>query len=566
MATQDSWQAVVAALEAEGVEYVFGMPGTAKILYNALYDSKTVRAVHSREQSSGVFMAMSYSRACGRHGVCYGGPGPGMTNLMSGLLEAYATCTPLIVLSTCVSTELEGLPGFQEADQLSMAKPVTKWAVRVNDPRRVPWAMRRAFSVSMNGKPGPVYIEIPFDISLKTVDMPNYIPAKYPIRCNGSPGDIQDAIELISESERPLLVCGGGTILSQAYEEVSSLVDVYHVPVMTSASGRGIISEENPLALGLTGLYATNLGREIYLQSDLLITVGTRNEQFETGDWKMFPEGAKLIHIDIDPFEMQRNWISDVPVVGDAKTVLAHIIQGLSAIPGSELRWKGRADSIARAKAAYEKEVREECATSAVPIASKRVVKELNDVFGHDTVLVNENGSQDVWSYSFPYCRVLDAGCCVPPGNQTCMGAGVAGAIGVKLARPHQKVVCVTGDGAFQMYMRELPTAVQNRAPVTYVILNNSYLGWVRLHQKELGDRYICTSFDTEPDYAQIAEASGCYGENVSDPEMIAPALRRALDANGRGIPAVLNFKVDWTDIPVGLAYYYRTIHGYKRI
>ena len=165
MATKDSWQAVVAALEAEGVEYVFGMPGTAKILYNALYDSKTVRAVHSREQSSGVFMAMGYSRASGKHGVCYGGPGPGMTNLMSGLLEAYATCTPLIVLSTCVSTELEGLPGFQEADQLSMAKPVTKWAVRVNDPRRVPWAMRRAFSVSMNGKPGPVYIEIPFDFA-----------------------------------------------------------------------------------------------------------------------------------------------------------------------------------------------------------------------------------------------------------------------------------------------------------------------------------------------------------------------------------------------------------------
>lgn len=201
MARQDSWQAVVSALEAEGVEYVFGMPGTAKILYNALYDSgRTIRAVHSREQSSAVFMAMGYSRASGRHGVCHGGPGPGMTNLMSGLLEAYATCTPLIVLSTCVSTELEGLPGFQEADQLSMARPVTKWAVRVNDPRRVPWAMRRAFSVSMNGKPGPVYVEIPFDLSLKAVDMTDYVRAKYPIRFNGSPGDVQDAVKKTTSS------------------------------------------------------------------------------------------------------------------------------------------------------------------------------------------------------------------------------------------------------------------------------------------------------------------------------------------------------------------------------
>ena len=242
----DSWQAVVAALQEEGVKYVFGMPGTAKILYNALYDCPEITAVHAREQSSGVFMAMGYARAAGKHGVCYGGPGPGFTNLLSGLLEAYATCTPLIVLSTSASTKLEGLPAFQEADQLAMVKPVTKWAVRVTAPERVPWAMRRAFSVSMNGKPGPVYLEIPSDLSLQQVEMPDYVPARYPIRSNGAPEDLAAAVELIAQSERPLLICGGGTILSGAYAEVAGLVDTCQIPVMTSASGRGIIAEEHP--------------------------------------------------------------------------------------------------------------------------------------------------------------------------------------------------------------------------------------------------------------------------------------------------------------------------------
>ena len=315
----------------------------------------------------------------------------------------------------------------------------------------------------------------------------------------------------------------------------------------------------------MTGLYFTEMSREVYYQSDLLITVGTKNEQFETGDWKMFPKGARLIHIDIDPFEIQRNWLPDAVVVGDAKIVLAEIAARLAAAKGGKGRWAKWAAEVTARKMAYVQAVREECAAAgATPIKSKRVVNEVNQVFGHNTVLVNENGSQDVWSYHFPYYQVLDAGCCVPPGAQTCMGFGVAGAIGAKLARPEAKVVCITGDGAFQMYMRELPTAAQYKAPLTYVVLNNSYLGWVRFHQKELDSRFICTSFDVQPDLAQIAQACGCYGENVTDPREITPALQRALAANGQGKPAVLSFQVDWNDMPPGLLYYYRTLYGYK--
>jgi acetolactate synthase-1/2/3 large subunit len=557
MRKKNCWEMIVSALEAEEVEYVFGMPGSSKLLYDAMYESKKVRPVHAREQSSGVFMAIGYSRVSGKHGVCYGGPGPGMTNMISGMMEAYATCTPLIILSATASTQTRGLPAFQEADQLEMARAVTKWAVRVDSPSRIPWAIRRAFAVSMNGKPGPVYLEIPSDISVAKVAMPDYVRAEYPIRCAGDPERVEQAVELILNSKRPVLFCGGGTILSRAFDQVRAIVDQYRIPIATSASGRGIISENHPLAIGLTGVYSTEFTRQIISEADLLISVGTRNEQFETANWSCLPPGCRLIHIDIDPFEISRNWLPDVAVVGDAALVLAEINSRLAEVENSSDTWRTRADVIVEAKEAFCVKVDEECRTDSIPIRSKRVVREVNRVFGDNTILVNENGSQDLWSYHFPYYRVADEGCCVPPGAQTCMGFGVAAAIGAKLAKQDRNVVCITGDGAFQMYMRELGTARQHDAPITYVILNNSCLGWIKVLQQRMGERYVCSSFDPSPDFAKIASAYECYGENVYKPSDIKPALRRALDANRHGIPAAVSFTVDWTEVPSGFNYYY---------
>lgn len=560
MVERNCWEAVVSALEAEGVEYVFGMPGSSKMLYDALYDSGKIRSIHARDQLSGVFMATGYSRVSGKHGVCYGGPGPGMTNMISGLLEADAMCAPLIILSASVSTELRGLPGFQEAEQLELAKPVTKQTIRVESPERITWAIRRAFQISMNGKPGPVYVEIPYDVSLTRVKMPEYMKAKPFLRYAGDPEQISEAARLMLDSRRPVLFCGGGVILSGAFAETKRIVDDYHIPIFTSASGRGVISEDHPLALGLTGVYSTEFSRKLLGEADLIIAVGTRCEQFETANWKCLPSGCKLIHIDIDPLEIARNWIPDVGVVGDAALVLSEICDLLDAAEGSSNLWRERGNDIARMKRAFCSKVDEECMTDEIPIRSKRVVREVNSVFGKNTILVNENGSQDLWSYHFPYYKVLGEGCCVPPGAQTCMGFGVAAAVGAKLAKPDHKVVCIAGDGAFQMQVHALGTARQHNAAITYVVLNNSCLGWIKVLQQRAGERFICTSFDPSPDFAKIAEAYGCYGENVSLPGKIRPALERALDANKRGIPALVSFDVDWLEVPSGFEYYYGPI------
>lgn len=545
MAERYAWQAVVEALEAEEVPFVFGIPGSTRFLYDALYDSKRVKAVLVREETSGVFMAMAQSRITGRPAVCFGSPGPGVANLVPGLLEALSACSPVIALGASASTRHEGMGVFQEADQMAMMAPVTKWQTRVLQAEKVPWAMRRAFSIAASGKPGPVYVEIPADVALRPAEIAPYAPCP---RVPGPRGDstaIEAAAEVIASAKRPLLVAGGGAVLSGAREELTALAELRQAPVMTTPCGRGAISEDHPLALGLVGLYFTKVGEKAYGEADLLITIGSRNEDFQTGGWRYFPKGAKLVQIDIDPFEIGRNWVPDVAIVGDARLVLRDLLEALGERKRSA-RWdESWGAELARQNEAYRAQVVAECLTDVVPIRSKRVVKELNQVFGTDAILVNENGGQDLWTYYCPYYQVTGTGQCVAPGEQTCMGFGVAGAIGAKLAAPHKRVVCVTGDGAFQMFMKELPTAVQYKAPVTWVVLDNRSLGWPKYGQRKLGGRYIATDFEAQPDFVRIAEANGCFGERVTEPARIRGALERALKANEGGVPAVLDFEVE---------------------
>ena len=243
----------------------------------------------------------------------------------------------------------------------------------------------------------------------------------------------------------------------------------------------------------------------------------------------------------------------DAALVGDIKLALEDLLSILKRkIAKKSLSEMPRLQGILEAKEAFLKEVAEECRDVLVPIKSKRVVHEANEVFGRGTILVNENGSQDLWSYYYPYYRVLDIDCCLAPAEQTCMGFGVAGAIGAKLAVPDKKVLCTTGDGAFQMFMKELPTAVQYKAPVTWVVLNNYSLGWIKLHQKAAGERYIAVDFEAQPDFAAVAEASGCFGLKVSEPSDVRSAFKEALRHNLGGVPAVLDFVVDPWDFPDG--------------
>lgn len=555
MTQMTGWQMVVQILKEERVKYIFGLPGSPACLYDALYDEPAIKPILVRHEAAGGFMAMAYALLTGEPAICFASPGPGIANLVPAMLEALATCAPVIAPCTGISGHMDGKGAFQETDQMGIMKPVTKWAVRVPHTGKIPWAMRRAFSLATNGQPGPIFVEIPPEVGMDQAEMPAYRPAERYIRPAGDPARVEKAAALLAEARRPLIVAGGGVLRSGAHAELRALAERLGMPVMTTPSGRGCIPENHPLSIGQVGLYRTRLGMQAFEEADLLITAGSRNEEFQTGAWRIFPPGARFIQIDIAPFEIGRNWLPDVAIVGDAKLVLADLLARLRDREKAE--WKRRSEAYARAKSAYEAEVAKEGSSDEMPLKTKRVLYELGRVFGKDTVLVHENGSQDLWSYYSPYYKVLDLNGVVAPGEQTCMGMGVAGAIGAKLARPDKKVVCVTGDGAFQMHSQELPTALQYGAPVTWVVLDNRSLGWIKFGQKQLGERYISVDYAVQPDFAQQARACGCYGENIATPEEVRGALERALRANEDGRPAVLAFTVDPWDFSEGFHAFY---------
>ncbi len=552
MAKMTGWQAVVNALKMEGIKFVYGLPSSPEDLYDDLYDESSIKAIQVRHEAAGGFMAMAEALATGLPAVCYASEGPGVMHLTAPLLESAATCAPVIAIAPGVDALKDGKGAFQETDQVGIMKPIVKWSVKIPHPAKIPWVMHRAFYLATNGQPGPIFIELPQNVSRAVAEIPDYVPAKRYIRTMGDPSLVRQAVDIISEAKRPLIVAGGGARRSGAHDEIKALAERLGAPIMTTPSGRGIIEEDHPLAFGQVGMYRNRLGIDTYHDADLVITVGSRNEEFQTGSWTHKAEDAKLIQIDIEAFELSRNWIPDVAILGDAKLVTTSILDMITDQP----QWDERKKANMEKKKALEAAVAEECKIDERPIRSKRVVYELNQVFGKNTIMVHENGSQDLWSYYSPYYKVLDRNGDIAPGEQTCMGAGVMGAVGVKLAMPDKKVVCVTGDGAFQMYNQDVPTAVQHNAPITWVILNSFSFGWPKRGQVTLGNRFIATNFEVQPDFVAMAEAYGCYGERVENPDNLQGAFQRALEANNAGQPAILDIIVDETEVgPAFVAY-----------
>jgi acetolactate synthase-1/2/3 large subunit len=556
----NTWEAVVKTLKTEKTEFVFGLPTQHLMPY--LEDTPEIKPIQVRHEAAGAFMAMAYSRLTGKPGIVYASPGPGVANMVPGILEAHHACIPLIAPCPSASSETSGMGAFQDFDQVSLFKPITKWSAQVPNSNRVSWFMHRAFTLAINGKPGPIYLDVPSNVATSEVQDFNYKAAKH-IRIRGDSKLIAKAAKMILNADNPVIVAGGGAILSRAFEEFKTLIELLGIPFLTTPSGRGILPEDHPLALGLVGLYRTKVGKKIYQDSDLLINVGSRFEEFQSGNWIYFPNKAKYIQIDVDPFEIDRNWIPDLSILGDAKLVLEDLIEYITnKITKKNFKKMPRVEGIIQAKKEYEAVIEDECSTEDIPIKTKRIVRELNKVFGKDTILVNENGMQDLWSYYCPYYKVLDVLGCVPPAEQTCMGLGVVGAIGAKLAKQDKKVICTTGDGAFQMYCQDVPTAVQYNAPVTWVILNNFSLGWVKWVQLKHFKSAIATDFKIQPDFEKFAEANNCYGEKVEKPNEIRKALERALKANDDGVPAILDFIVDPEDCPQSFKDFHREIWG----
>jgi acetolactate synthase-1/2/3 large subunit len=520
-------EAIQVALKSEGVKFVFGLYGG----FGVQSDDPDIRPIEVRHEGSAPFMAMAYARLSGKPGVCVGGSGgTGITNMASGILESYAACSPMIVsmAEPYVSQETEGMGGFAEFDNVGFMKPMTKWSVRVTRPERTPWYMHRAFSIALNGRPGPVFLELPGDILQTDVEMPEYKPVTI-LKTRGDPKRIREGVNLIINAERPIIFAGGGTVSSRAFNSFREFIELLSIPFVTSPQGRGIIPEDHPLALGVGGIYSNKVANRTYEESDLLIVIGSRMEAFQSAKFRYFPKNAKYIQIDIEPQAIGLNWVPDVPIVGDADLVLKDIIYYVrERIKKKENKKKPRIMEMLRAKKEYEEKIESEVNKYSTPISPRRLAWEMGKIFGKDTILCNENGHNDIWTYIFPYFKILSQGSVVSMGEQTCFGLGVAGVLGAKLARPDMKAVCPTGDGAFQHYYKELATAAQYKLGVTWVIFNNYGLG-------------IPGQFKVQPDFVKLAEASKCYGIQVERPSEIRAALMNAVKTNKDNIPAVVD-------------------------
>jgi acetolactate synthase-1/2/3 large subunit len=542
MQTMGPWRAVVEALKAEGVRCVFGLPGNPKHLVYDLTEHSDIRFVLVRDEKAAVACAYAWGRLTGEPGVVFSNPGPGITSLVSGLLEATSGSVPIVAIANGVVQRYDGMGAFQELDTHTLMKPVTKWSNRVTDIRRVPWIMQRAFSLARNGRPGATFVEIPSDLSAQTAPMSAYVASVARQRCRPDVATIEAAASLVQESKQPVLLCGGGSIIAKAHAEVENLGMLIGAPILTTPSGRGIYPEDGPLSLGQVGLYFSREGKAWHDGADLLIVVGSRLEAFSTNSWSFYPKSARMIRIDLDPDALSLNWRADVDVVGDAALALGDLLAELERrrYPGK----RQRVERIADAGRRFAEEAVAEARTTRSPIRPPQILESVNRIFGRDTILMKENGAADLWCYYWPYYRVLDVGDCVAMGEQTAMGMGVIGAIGAKLARPEKQVVCFAGDGAMQMSLSELATAAENRCGVTWIVLNNHAFGWVQYNQVLNRKPLIGTGFAVNSDFAAIAQAQGCHGIRVVEPGQVDEAVSRAKELNGKGVPVLIDAQI----------------------
>ena len=555
-----AWRAVAEALKAEAVQHIFGLPGNPLHLVDDVDRHTDIKIVLVRQEHSGVACAYAYARLTGRPAVCFGNPGPGITNMVTGLLEATSGCLPVICIVNGVGMATDGKGAFQELDSVALMRPVTKWAVRPTTPESIPWVMQRAFSLACNGKPGAVFIDIPSDIGLVEVEMPAYRPALGRLRSRASAADLKEAARLLVAAKRPLMVCGSGAVSAGAARPVAALAEALAMPVFTTPGGRGIIAEDAELSLGQVGLYFSDVGKAYWDRADLILSVGSRLEDFSTGAWHYIPPRARYIQLDVDANAIAMNWRPDVALVGDAALTLAELAAGLRGI--DKPAGRRRLEAVGKAKARHQRQVSAEGAVRSGPLRTPQILHAVNQIFGHDTIMVHENGGADLWSYYWPHYKVLDVGDDVPMAEQTAMGMGVIGAIAAKLARPGKKVVCVAGDSALQMAMMELATEAEQGCGVTWIVLNNQALGWPQYLQVLEGRPRVATDFAVSPDFAKLAEAQGCRGLTIATAEEIEAALTEALRANRRGVPVLIDCRIPKHDYPPHFTRYHQEVWG----
>jgi acetolactate synthase-1/2/3 large subunit len=526
-------QILIASLEQEGVEVIFGYPGGQVIpVYDALYDAK-IRNILVRHEQGAVHAAEGYARSTGKTGVCLATSGPGATNLVTGIADAYMDSIPLVAITGQVPTALLGGDSFQEADITGITIPITKHNYLVKDVADLPRVVKEAFYIASTGRPGPVLIDLPKDINLQTakfeypekIDLPGYKPNYI-----GNARQIKEAAEAMYKAERPVLYVGGGAVSSGANEDLRRLAEKLEIPVTTTLMGLTAFPADHPLHLGMLGMHGTACANFAVCEADLLIAVGARFDDRVTGKLERFASQAEVIHIDIDPAEIGKNVPVKIPIVGDVKSVLEMLLERVKA--KANPKWLER---IAVWKREHPLQY------EAVGFKPQRVIEELHRLTAGEAIICTEVGQHQMWTAQFyPFTRPRSL---VTSGGLGTMGFGFPAAIGAQVGNPDRVVIDIAGDGSFQMNIQELGTAVANRIPVKVIILNNFYLGMVRQWQEFFcNKRYSGTVLDTNPDFVKIAEAYGAAGFRIERAEDLTAMLRQALATPG---PVVVDCRVD---------------------
>jgi len=532
-------QAIVKALQEEGCEVIFGYPGGVVIpFYDALFDSD-LRHVLVRHEQGAAHAADGYARASGKVGVCVATSGPGATNLVTGIANAYLDSVPMVAITGQVKADLIGTDAFQEADTTGITLPIVKHSYLVQRGQDLPQTIHEAFHIAGTGRPGPVLIDIPVTSQLEDfayrkatqLDLPGYKPT-----LKGHTKQIRAAARALAEAQRPVLYVGGGVISSGATAELLELATLLEVPVTTTLMAMGAFPETHPLSLGMLGMHGTAYANWAVHECNLLVAVGARFDDRVTGKLSAFAAQAKVIHIDIDPAEIGKNVEPQIPIVGDARRVLADLVEelkGMERTPGLTREWLSRIEELREQHPlAYHDD--------GDGIPPQFVVEEVDRVTGGDAIIATDVGQHQMWACQyFRYTRPRQL---VSSGGLGTMGFGLPAAIGAQIGRPDKQVIDIGGDGGFQMTMQELGTAMAYEVPIVVAILNNRSLGMVRQWQDLFWNkRYSHTCFERQPDFAKIAEAYGAFGATVTEKDQVADALREAIKDPR---PAFIDFHV----------------------
>lgn len=541
---------LVEGLQREGVETIFGYPGGVVLpIYDELYDS-SLRHILVRHEQAAAHAADGFARASGRVGVCLATSGPGACNLVTGIATAYMDSVPMVALTGQVPTSLLGNDAFQESDITGITLPITKHNYLVKRTEDLGHVLREAFYIAGTGRKGPVLIDLPKDVSNKPIEyeFPESEPVMlrgYQPTIRGHAKQIDKALELIFEAERPLVYAGGGVISSDASEELISFVDTMGIPITTTLMGLGAVPCDHPLNLGMLGMHGTRSANFAVTESDLLIAIGARFDDRVTGKLDTFAPQAKIIHIDIDPAEIGKNKKVDVPIVGDTKSVLQDMLVKVRKKKEYD-RWQAR---IRGWKEKHPLTYRRDGV-----LRPQLVVEKLSELLKGEGIIVSEVGQNQMWTAQYFCFRKPRTW--ITSGGLGTMGYGFPAAMGAHFARPDQVIFDIAGDGSFQMNIQELSTVATNNIPVKVAILNNRFLGMVRQWQELFHDRRYSFTELPPVDFVKVANAYGVEGMRVESADDVVPALTAAIDTDG---PFILDFRVEREEnvfpmVPAGAA------------